>query len=187
MAKTSRLKKLKSRTIGTHDLKDRYAGFYQGAGLACLLSAILERPESYPGFLIDEQPVHPPFEFCISAAGFKSRDPISSRILSETFSTPTLHIVGKMDNIISPEYTKSILDVSTNKRIEEHDGGHFIPSKAPWRKFLIEWMRKGREEDIPSPEVATSTTTTPAASGTATPVGDGNVNANVVPSIESSG
>ncbi|KAK7460840.1 Family of serine hydrolases 3 [Stygiomarasmius scandens] len=153
---------------------DGVFGFSQGAGLACLLSAILERPDSYPGFLIDDQPVHPPFEFCISAAGFKSRDPISSRILNEGFSTPTLHIVGKADHIISLEYTQSILDVSRNKRIEEHDGGHFIPSKAPWRKFLIEWMRKGPEGDVPSPGAeTTSAAVTPAASGTATPVGDG--------------
>ncbi|KAF5365331.1 hypothetical protein D9758_005410 [Tetrapyrgos nigripes] len=156
---------------------DGVFGFSQGAGLACLLSAILERPESYPGFLIDNKPVHPPFEYCISAAGFKSRDLISDRILSEGFSTPTLHIVGRTDNIISPEYTKSILDVSRNKRVEEHDGGHYIPSKAPWRKFLVEYMRRGPEGDVASPSSATSETPTPTPSGAATPLGDGSATA----------
>lgn len=45
---------LKTRTF------DGVFGFSQGAALAGLLTALLERPYMYPAFLVDGRPPHPP-------------------------------------------------------------------------------------------------------------------------------
>jgi hypothetical protein len=50
--------------------------------------------------------------------------------------TPTLHIIGKNDTIVTPTRSQTLIDRCTNGRVEEHDGGHWIPSKATWRSFL---------------------------------------------------
>ncbi|PBK77587.1 FSH1-domain-containing protein [Armillaria solidipes] len=144
---------------------DGVFGFSQGAAVAALLCALLEKPESYPPFLIDGKPPHPPFKFCVAVAGLKITDPLADVLFNPTYSTPTLHIIGKADVIVTSDRSQELIDVSSNKRIEEHDGGHFVPSKTPWRKFLAAYIRDP-SADIPSPIVSESTPN----SGTATPV-----------------
>ncbi|KAK7690144.1 hypothetical protein QCA50_006793 [Cerrena zonata] len=149
--------------------KDHYEGvfgFSQGACMAAVLTALLERPHVFPDFLVDGQPPHPPFTFCIAAAGFKPVSALSDTIISTSFSTPTLHIMGKTDVIVPEERAQSLLEVTSNKRIEVHDGGHFIPSKANWRNFIKAYL-KDPLGDIPSPGAAGISQ---PASGTATPV-----------------
>ncbi|KAI0755480.1 serine hydrolase FSH [Fomes fomentarius] len=152
--------------------KDHYEGifgFSQGAAMAALMAALLEKPEIFPQFLIDGKSPHPPLTFCVSAAGFRPYSPLCDSIFLPTYSTPTLHILGRTDVIVVEERSKTLLDVSSNKRVEYHDGGHFVPSKANWRNFLKAYL-KDPLGDVPSP-------TTPAgsqpASGTATPVTQG--------------
>ncbi|KAK0207996.1 FSH1-domain-containing protein [Desarmillaria ectypa] len=144
---------------------DGVFGFSQGAAVAALLCALLEKPESYPPFLIDGKSPHPPFKFCVAISGLRIRDPLADVLFNPPYSTPTLHIIGKNDVIVSSARSQELMDVSGNKRIEEHDGGHFIPSKTPWRKFLAAYIRDP-SADIPSPIVSESTPN----SGTATPV-----------------
>ncbi|TFL02817.1 serine hydrolase FSH [Pterulicium gracile] len=143
---------------------DGVLGFSQGAALAALLAALLERPHIHPPFLVDGNPPHPPFDFCVAVAGFRLRDPIADAILSEPFNTRTLHVLGRTDIMVPTERARHLLDLSANSRLEEHDGGHFLPSKTPWRKFMVEWI-KTPNDDVPSPSAAVS--------GTSTPVGDG--------------
>ncbi|KAK0245469.1 FSH1-domain-containing protein [Armillaria nabsnona] len=144
---------------------DGVFGFSQGAAVAALLCALLEKPESYPPFLVDGKPPHPPFNFCVAVAGLKITDPLADILFNPTYSTPTLHIIGKTDVIVTSDRSQELIDVSSNKRIEEHDGGHFVPSKTPWRKFLAAYIRDP-SVDIPSPIVSESTPN----SGAATPV-----------------
>ncbi|KAI3602784.1 ovarian cancer-associated 2 protein-like protein [Moniliophthora roreri] len=139
----------------------------QGAALATLIAALLERPHLYPPFLVDGHSLHPPFQYCVSVAGFKARDPVGDTILSPGFSTPTLHILGKTDIIVTGERAKTILDLTINKRVEEHEGGHFVPLKANWRKFLSEYLREGPTANIPSPSAIPVSAPT---SGAARPV-----------------
>ncbi|KAF7342051.1 FSH1 domain-containing protein [Mycena venus] len=145
---------LKTRTF------DGVLGFSQGASFAALLTALLERPEAYPPFLIDGRAPHPPFKFCVAVSGFRlSGDPISDAIYETPFSTPTLHIIGRNDVVVIEERSHKLVSISTNARVEEHDGGHFVPSKGNWRKFLAAYLRDPTG-DVPSP----------SDSGTATPV-----------------
>ncbi|KAL0955691.1 hypothetical protein HGRIS_001915 [Hohenbuehelia grisea] len=119
---------------------DGIFGFSQGACIAALLAALLERPDVYPPFLVDGQAPHPPFEFCIAAAGFKLTFPLGEQIFGDSYATPTLHIIGLADTIVSPERSRTLVEISQKKRVEEHDGGHFVPSKANWRRFLKEYL-----------------------------------------------
>ncbi|KAJ3746397.1 serine hydrolase FSH [Lentinula detonsa] len=125
-------------------------GFSQGAVLAALLSGLLEKPAMYPSFLEDGKAVHPPFEFCISFAGYKPLDPLGAKLLTPNFKTPTLHVIGLNDIIVTPERAQSLIDASLNGRVELHDGGHFVPSKTAWRKFLAEYIRNP-SDDVPGP------------------------------------
>ncbi|RDX53785.1 hypothetical protein OH76DRAFT_1479564 [Lentinus brumalis] len=132
----------RSKTIGVEDSilllrdvlsKDHYdgiLGFSQGAAMAALVAALLEKPNLYPPFLIDGKPPHPPVTFCVAAAGFRPMSPLFDSILLPTYSTPTLHILGRTDVIVVEERSKQLLEVSTNKRVEWHHGGHFIPPRA---------------------------------------------------------
>ncbi|KAJ7789914.1 FSH1-domain-containing protein [Mycena olivaceomarginata] len=144
---------LKTRTF------DGVLGFSQGATFAALLTALLERPEVYPPFLIDGQAPHPPFKFCVAVSGFRMvGDPIVDAIYETTFSTPTLHVIGKNDVVVIEERSHQLAKISTNARVEEHDGGHFVPSKANWRKFLAAYLLDPTG-NVPSPSNTSGTAT----------------------------
>ena len=101
----------------------------------------LEKPEVFPSFLVDGKPPHPPVyvsltttsnriecdditrTFCIAAAGFRPKSPLCDSVFLPTFSTPTLHILGRTDVIVIEERSKTLLNVSAIKRVEYHDGG----------------------------------------------------------------
>ncbi|KAI1791389.1 serine hydrolase FSH [Ganoderma leucocontextum] len=157
---------LQLRDILHEDHYDGIFGFSQGAAMAALMSALLEKPEVFPPFLVDGKPPHPPFTFCVAAAGFRPESPLCDSIFLPSFSTPTLHVLGRTDVLVVEERSKTLSDVSVNKRIEWHDGGHFVPSKANWRNFLKAYL-KDPLGDVPSP--GPSPVSQPA-SGTATPV-----------------
>ncbi|KAJ7135459.1 serine hydrolase FSH [Mycena crocata] len=150
---------LKTRTF------DGIFGFSQGAAAAALLSALLERPHVYPPFLIDGKPPHPPLKFCVAVSGFRVSGSIADTIFATNYSTPTLHIIGKTDIIVVEERSQKLVNVSTNARVEEHDGGHFVPSKANWRKFFAAYLLDPTDHVL-SPSIVTSADN----SGTATPV-----------------
>lgn len=141
-------------------------GFSQGAAMAALLAALLERPHRYAPFLVDGEPPHPPLKFCVSVSGFKIAGPMSAAVFSDGYATPTLHVLGKNDIIVVEERSRVLINISIGKRVEEHDGGHFVPSKASWRTFLKAYMLN-LTGNIPSP--GTSSVSQPG-SGAATPL-----------------
>ena len=61
--------------------------------------------------------------FCVAAAGFRPKSPLCDSIFLPTYSTPTLHVLGRTDVIVVEERSRNLLDVSANKRVEWHDGG----------------------------------------------------------------
>jgi len=145
---------LKTRTF------DGVMGFSQGASFAALLSALLERPEAYPPFLVDGRAPHPPFKFCVAVSGFRLGGDIADAIYETPFSTPTLHIIGRNDVVVIEERSHQLVNISADARVEEHDGGHFVPSKGNWRKFLAAYFLDPTD-NVPSPS---------DHSGTATPI-----------------
>ncbi|KAH8103256.1 serine hydrolase-domain-containing protein [Cristinia sonorae] len=133
--------------------------------MAAFLAALLERPHIRPEFLVNGETPHPPLRFCVAVAGFRPRGPDGDAVFATPFLTPTLHVLGKNDIIVVEERSKTLLDVSENKRVEWHDGGHFVPSKASWRTFFREYLRNPTGS-VPSPGSAAGSQ---PASGAATP------------------
>ncbi|KAJ3798357.1 FSH1-domain-containing protein [Lentinula aff. detonsa] len=129
-------------------------GFSQGAAMGAVLTALLENPHKYPEFLINGKGPHPPLSLCVCAAGFLPTFPFSTTILTpnSSFTTPTLHICGLTDPIIPFARAKLLTELTPNGRIETHDGGHFVPSKNSWRKFIAAWLKNPLDAEIPSPE-----------------------------------
>ncbi|KAL8292138.1 hypothetical protein RQP46_001604 [Phenoliferia psychrophenolica] len=100
---------------------DAVLGFSQGAGCAAIVAALLEKPTLHPAFATC---THPRFS-----------------ILFETpCHTPSLHIIGKQDMLVTEDRSLALAKAFTEARIEFHDGGHFIPSKTPWKNFLKEYF-----------------------------------------------
>ncbi|KAI0295293.1 serine hydrolase-domain-containing protein [Russula brevipes] len=126
----------------------------------------LERPHLHPSFLVDGEPPHPRLKFCVAVAGFKVAGPLSAAIFSEGYATPTLHVLGKNDILVVEERSRVLINVSSGKRVEEHDGGHFVPSKASWRTFLKAYMLNPTG-NIPSPGPSS---VSQSRSGTVTPL-----------------
>ncbi|KAI0034841.1 FSH1-domain-containing protein [Vararia minispora EC-137] len=150
---------------------DGVFGFSQGAAMAAILAALLERPHLFPPFLIDGAAPHPPFTFCIAASGFKPAGEFAARVFEGGYETPTLHVIGRNDVIVIEERSRSLVDVSKNARVEMHDGGHFVPSKANWRNFFKLYLLDPLG-NVPGPsELPASGAATPAGNGIATPSG----------------
>lgn len=138
--------------------RDRYEGvfgFSQGAAMAAIISALLEKPDLHPPFLIDGKPPHPPLTYCVAVSGFRPSSPLCDALFTPSYNTPTLHILGKGDVIVVEERSQGLIDVSANKRVLVHDGGHFVPLKASWRSFFKEYFLNPTG-DIPAPAGAVS-------------------------------
>ncbi|TFY58271.1 hypothetical protein EVG20_g8221 [Dentipellis fragilis] len=150
---------------------DGIFGFSQGAAMAVILAGLLERPEVYPQFLVDGQAPHPPFKFCVSVSGFEPAGEIPAALFTSPINTPTLHVIGKNDVVVAEERSRKALDLTTNGRVEWHDGGaplyrvhltvsahecrshspgHFVPSKANWRNFFKAYLLDPLG-DVPGP------------------------------------
>ncbi|TFK49246.1 FSH1-domain-containing protein [Heliocybe sulcata] len=138
--------------------KDRYVGifgFSQGAAMAAIVSALLEKPEVHPPFLVDGKAPHPPLSFCVAVSGFRPTGALCAALFTPSYSTPTLHILGKGDIIVVEERSQGLINVSSNKRVLVHDGGHFVPLKSSWRNFFKEYFLKP-SWDVPTPSGAVS-------------------------------
>lgn len=121
---------------------DGVFGFSQGAAFAAVLSALLEKPNLYSDLTLEDgKPIHPPFKFCLAVSGFKLEDPYANPIWEGGYNTPTLHILGQADVVVVGYRSKRLAEVAHNLRVEEHVGGHFVPTKGPWRKFLAAYLQ----------------------------------------------
>jgi hypothetical protein len=58
-------------------------------------------------------------------SGFKVVDPISNAAFTPSYSTRTLHIIGKNDVIVVEERSRLLVEVSENGQVEEHSGGRY--------------------------------------------------------------
>jgi len=139
--------------------KDHFVGvfgFSQGAVMATILCALLEKPMAYPPFLIDGKAPHPRFQYCLAVSGFRAHGPIIDKLFATPYTTPTLHILGRTDVVVIEEKSKTLLDISANKRVEWHDGGHFVPTQPRWRAFMRNYLMKP-DGEIASPVFIYST------------------------------
>ncbi|WWC60334.1 uncharacterized protein I303_102905 [Kwoniella dejecticola CBS 10117] len=132
---------------------DGIMGFSQGAGMAAILSALLEKPGLHPNF--SSEPPLPKFKFAIFVGGFlpKAESHDFTPYFPLPASLPTLHVCGKNDTLITIERSQTLVDKCENSRVELHDGGHYTPSKASWRHFFNAYINSfgpdGSQGDVP--------------------------------------
>lgn len=102
---------------------DGLIGFSQGAALAAALCQNITE-------LVSD---HPKFKACVIFSGFKLAAPQYQRFYDSKITTPTLHIMGTMDTILSEERCMELYDCCDEARrcLYKHPGGHFVPSQKP--------------------------------------------------------
>ncbi|RUS13663.1 serine hydrolase FSH [Endogone sp. FLAS-F59071] len=101
---------------------DGVLGFSQGATMASLLTALLERPHlqsSVGGHEIN----HRPFRFSMMFSGFKAIPTTFHPLYNPPIDTPSLHVIGIMDTIISPERAQLLTHCFVEPMVQLHDGG----------------------------------------------------------------
>jgi hypothetical protein len=152
--------------------KDSFSGifgFSQGAAMAGILAALLNRPTLHP--LLDSYPSLQPLPFSILVAGFKSTDPklehfwtdkVEGNVL-QCASASYLHqahsncsVLGRADAIVAEDRTAPFVEAFASPRVEWHDGGHHVPSKAAWRSFFASYISSGGSDEVPSPAGSSS-------------------------------
>ncbi|KAJ3795442.1 serine hydrolase-domain-containing protein [Lentinula aff. detonsa] len=132
---------------------DAIFGFSQGAAMAEQIAAMLERPHLFPLFCQNGIAPHPPLKFIASVSGFLIRGPklswesdsssktaIAAPEFGFAMSTPALFVVGRTDVVVPPERSRIFVQHSKFNRVEEHYGGHFIPTQSRWRQFFISFF-----------------------------------------------
>ncbi|WOO80685.1 Esterase OVCA2 [Vanrija pseudolonga] len=132
---------------------DGIMGFSQGACMAAVVAALLEKPGLHPDWT--PSPALPKLKFLIAVGGFlpAAVEPSFDNYFPLPATLPVLHVLGKNDVVVSAERSQSLIDGSLNSRVEQHDGGHFTPSKASWRHFFnayITAVANGEDQnDVP--------------------------------------
>ncbi|KAI3623803.1 dihydrofolate reductase [Malassezia furfur] len=124
---------------------DGVLGFSQGGCLAGVLAAALEHPELVPDSPGTFQAQ--PFRFAVSVSGFRPRAPLFDRLMEARIATPMLVIQGREDSIVTPAFTETLVQVCDQVRVAEHDGGHYLPTPAPWRNFLRDFFASFLQEE----------------------------------------
>lgn len=128
---------------------DGVIGFSQGACLAGLLAAAFESPSLLPALKLP--PGQGPLKFAIAISGFRSRDPAHEPLWKDAqggIETPILHILGRADQIVDEERSMTLVNAAKNSRVEHHAGGHVVPSQAPWRNFMRDYIASFQGEDV---------------------------------------
>ncbi|KAF7725970.1 hypothetical protein EC973_009116 [Apophysomyces ossiformis] len=101
---------------------DGILGFSQGACFAALLAALLEN-RSYPELLSPEFN-HPPLKFVVLIAGMKAvTQEATSQLHRTKLKTPSLHICGDSDTVVSSEQMQFLADWFDNPVVFKHPGG----------------------------------------------------------------
>ncbi|KAF8601701.1 hypothetical protein BDV93DRAFT_524636 [Ceratobasidium sp. AG-I] len=119
---------------------DGVLGFSQGCGMAAILALMLERPESYPPFLLDGKAPHPPLKFCVLVSAFRPTDNVLGPLFNTPLTTPSLHVLGRKDATVPLEKSYTLVRACVNPRVEVHEGGHFVPSKGTWPTFFKDYF-----------------------------------------------
>ncbi|KAJ8101361.1 serine hydrolase FSH [Lipomyces tetrasporus] len=111
---------------------DGAVGFSQGAALAGMLCSQVTKIA----------PDHPPFKFAVMYSGFRSPLPQHNYIYNPLISTPTLHVLGSLDTVVSEQRSKTLIDAcEKDKRVVYmHPGGHFVPSSREALNTVTGWI-----------------------------------------------
>ncbi|KAJ7615390.1 serine hydrolase FSH, partial [Roridomyces roridus] len=117
---------------------DGILGFSQGASFAAMIVAHMEN-QDMPGCLL-RGVNHPQFQFAILLSGFFAPCDVVA-LPRVPIRTPSLHIFGIHDIMVSPENMARLTTYFDAPRVEVHAGGHFIPRTQAWTRFIAAYLK----------------------------------------------
>lgn len=147
---------------------DGVVGFSQGAALAALVAAALEKdaerclPPLFPRLdvPVGNGPVQGPLKFAVIYSGFRVADERCASFFEPPLSTPTLHVLGQLDTVVEEARAKQLLAVCRDGAVVVHPGGHFLPSQRAWLdaavgfiKTCVEGKGKGGQDLVETEEM----------------------------------
>lgn len=114
-------------------------GFSQGAGLAGILCNIIETLSPKQG----------PFKFAVFYSGFRAQPEALQHYYDKKITTPSLHILGSLDTVVSEERSMKLYDACTEdtRQLLNHPGGHFVPNSKPLVKSVLDFVTASNTEE----------------------------------------
>ncbi|KAJ1959350.1 Ovarian cancer-associated protein 2 [Dipsacomyces acuminosporus] len=127
---------------------DGMVGFSQGSGMATLLAALLQAAHSTEDkisaiqdkelrALVREWKAVPAIKFALLFTGCRLDLPQFYELIRCTgkVSIPNLLVLGENDKVVPMERGKRMAEEAfVDTQIMTHEGGHFVPSNAAWKK-----------------------------------------------------
>ena len=123
-------------TFEEHGPFDGVWGFSMGALMTALLC---------DGVANDRLPPSVNFKFAVLFAAPSVRDPRYALRTDGSVAVPSFHVWGEADEIIAPERSRAVSEAFADPVTVTHEGGHLMPSAAPVRKALKQFIREQRE------------------------------------------
>ncbi|KAF3931413.1 hypothetical protein ABW19_dt0201951 [Dactylella cylindrospora] len=108
-------------------------GFSQGAGLAAILSSVLEPPRrDSPLRPAKFTTSHPPLKFAVAYCGFRAPREELKWIYEPQIQTPVLNVLGSLDTVVDDKLAKALVEACEGERVLWHPGGHYVVVKKQW-------------------------------------------------------
>jgi hypothetical protein len=104
---------------------DGVVGFSQGAAMVSLVSSC--PPSDFPGLRL-----------AVMIGGFVPRDPLVN--FAPRAGVRSLHIIGSLDNIVTPERSLALAHSFDERQIVEHGEGHVVPSDEVSMLAIKDWI-----------------------------------------------
>lgn len=142
---------------------DGVLGFSQGGALSAMVAALLEPGRrrvfdeahgkrggmAFPGSWVDAGGEgglcggHPPMKFAVVYSGFKATENKLYRGFYEGgVQTPVLHFLGGVDTVVEEARSLRLVEVTGEKELVRHPGGHGIASGRVFVGALVGFMQK---------------------------------------------
>ncbi|KAH6628855.1 serine hydrolase FSH [Chaetomium tenue] len=126
---------------------DCVLGFSQGACMAVMLAAALDgsmrnSPAQHASWLenVREANGHRPLKCAVMYGGFMAAPPDLEWVYSPKVATPTLHVIGTLDTIISEEASQKLAGKCKDAQVVIHPGGHFVPLGKMWSAVVVQFI-----------------------------------------------
>jgi pimeloyl-ACP methyl ester carboxylesterase len=113
-------------------------GFSQGAAVVSLLVGMRGSDGQAGG----RKPIS--FEFAMMVGGFRSDSSKHANLYAsrESYTLPSLHIMGRSDSIVPIEDSRDLSDHFTSPVVLEHSGGHVIPGTPSIRNNVALFLSR---------------------------------------------
>ncbi|CAO3628918.1 unnamed protein product [Cunninghamella blakesleeana] len=130
---------------------DGVLGFSQGSCFAAILTQLLSNRIILPHYIEPDFP-HPPFKFSIFVSGFipHQQQAAFQSLFNPSIKNeiPTLHIIGELDTVVSPEDSMNLTTCFVHPAIFKHPGGHFVPSSDTAQKKLEAFLHPFKKVNL---------------------------------------